>query len=200
MDIFPELFEELPFVHVPVSVSESLSHLLWESVEALDIIRITVEKDHIVRIERWDESIIREVVSSIGRWYAIHPPLLNPRMPASSWVRRTEEIRRYAFFRGTEGPDERIELFLGPVSQFLDSYEVVFDTLVSEDIGHILTIPEFYRGSIPESDDVVFPVVLKGTQWNFTLHWVQKVFLHFGECTAEYESIDYSRCCLSECF
>lgn len=50
MNILAELIEKLPFVYIPVTVSEGLTHFLWESVEALDIIRITIQENLIVGI------------------------------------------------------------------------------------------------------------------------------------------------------
>lgn len=46
------------------------------------------------------------------------------------------------------------------MGDFFDSYEVVLDTLVSQDVGHIFAVPEFYGGFVKELDDVVLAVVL----------------------------------------
>lgn len=79
------------------------------------------------------------------------------------------------------------------MGDFFDSYEVVLDTLVSEDVCHVLAIPELDRGLIEELDDVVLAVVLIRGPGDLTLEWVQEVLFDLWEGSTQNKAIDTSR-------
>lgn len=80
------------------------------------------------------------------------------------------------------------------MGDLLDTYEVVLNTLISEDVGHILTIPELYRGIVEELDDVVLAVVLVRGPGDLTLERVQEVLFDLWKGSTQNKAIDSSRC------
>lgn len=79
------------------------------------------------------------------------------------------------------------------MGDFFDPYEVVLDTLVSQDVGHIFAIPELDRGVIKELDDVVLSIVLVRGPGDLALERVEKVLFDFWESSTQNKAIDTSR-------
>lgn len=76
------------------------------------------------------------------------------------------------------------------MGDFFDPYEVVFDTLVSEDIGHVLAIPELYGRIIKKLDTVVLGVVFVGSIGDLALEWVQEVLFDLWEGSTQNKAIN----------
>lgn len=79
------------------------------------------------------------------------------------------------------------------MGDFFDPYEVVLDTLVSEDISHIFAVPEFYRGFVEELDDVVLAVVLVSGPGDLALERIQEVLFDLWKSSTQNKAIDTSR-------
>lgn len=79
------------------------------------------------------------------------------------------------------------------MGDFFDPYKVIFDTLVSQDVGHVLAIPELYRGIVEELDYVVLAVVLVRGPGDLTLERIQEVLFDLWEGSTQNKTINSSR-------
>ena len=75
------------------------------------------------------------------------------------------------------------------MSQFLDAYEVVLDTLVSEDVLDIFTKSELDRGSIWKSDDMLGSVVAIHRARHLLLERVEEVLFYFWKSSTQNKAV-----------
>lgn len=101
VEVHSEFLEILPLEYVPVTVAHGTSELLWESVQTLDIVRVALQEDFVIGIERLYKGVVIHVV--VFTRFAIDPSLFHPCMPLPSRVGSSEEIGSHPDLRSTQG-------------------------------------------------------------------------------------------------
>ena len=79
------------------------------------------------------------------------------------------------------------------MGQFFDPDEIIFDPLIIQDIGKILTVGKTNRGSVVEMEDrICFVVVIETSpfRWQFPLIWNDCIFTDFRAGAAKHKSTD----------
>lgn len=101
VEVDSEFLEVLTLEDIPITVTHSTSEFLWEGVQALDIIRVPLQEDLVIGIERLDKGIVVDVV--LLTRFAVYPSLFHPRMSLPSRVGGSEEIGSHSDLRSTQG-------------------------------------------------------------------------------------------------
>lgn len=101
VEVLTEFLEVLTLEYVPVTVAHGTSEFLWESVQALDVVRVALQEDLVIGIERLDEGVVVDVV--LLTRFSVYPSLFHPCMALPSRVGSSEEVGSHADLRSTQG-------------------------------------------------------------------------------------------------
>lgn len=101
MEVLTEFLEVLTLEYIPVTVAHSAPEFLWESVQTLDVVRVALQEDSVIGIERLDEGIVVDIV--LLTRFSVYPSLFHPRVTLSSRVGSSEEIGSHPDLRSTQG-------------------------------------------------------------------------------------------------